>query len=166
MTEEMESARQRRAAAADRYRPPQVELLLVAEAPPPSLERYFYFEDVKEHDSLFRYVVKGLFEEPPSRSNKGDWLEKLKNRRVFLMDLVEDPMAGQPLKDHVEGLIERARKLSPKRIVLIKAAVFDAAFVPLRRAGLPVVNVRIPFPGSGQQMKFEAQFKVALSAPL
>jgi hypothetical protein len=38
-------ARQRRDAAAAEYRPEPIELLLVAEAPPSSLDRYFYFEE-------------------------------------------------------------------------------------------------------------------------
>jgi hypothetical protein len=47
-------APRRRARAARRYRPEKVDLLLVAEAPPSALDRYFYFEDVSEQDSLFR----------------------------------------------------------------------------------------------------------------
>jgi hypothetical protein len=39
-------ARKRREEAAARYRPDSVDLLLVAEAPPSALDRYFYFEDV------------------------------------------------------------------------------------------------------------------------
>jgi hypothetical protein len=34
--------------------------------------------------------------------------------------------------------------------------------VATRRAGLPVIDRRIPFPGSGQQQRFEAEFAVAL----
>jgi hypothetical protein len=48
-----DEARARRAEAAARYRPKAVRLLLVAEAPPSALDRYFYFEDVPEQDSLF-----------------------------------------------------------------------------------------------------------------
>lgn len=36
--------------AASKYRPTKVKVLLVAEAPPGAINRYFYFEDVKEHD--------------------------------------------------------------------------------------------------------------------
>ncbi len=51
-------ARRRRQQAAVRYQPEHVRLLLVAEAPPSSLDRYFYFHDVRGQDSLFRYVVE------------------------------------------------------------------------------------------------------------
>jgi hypothetical protein len=52
------AARRAREAAAALYRPQRVRLLLVAEAPPSALNRYFYFEDVRDQDSLFRYVSK------------------------------------------------------------------------------------------------------------
>jgi hypothetical protein len=39
-----------------------VELLLVAEAPPSALDRYFYFEDVPVQDSLFRYVARAILD--------------------------------------------------------------------------------------------------------
>jgi hypothetical protein len=47
-----------RVASAERYRPDRIRLLLVAEAPPVEQSRYFYYGDVTQHDSLFRYVVK------------------------------------------------------------------------------------------------------------
>ena len=47
-------------------------------------------------------------------------------------------------------------------MILIKAPVYDAAFAPLRDAGLTVVDVKVPFPGSGQQKRFEEQFALAL----
>jgi hypothetical protein len=40
--------------------------------------------------------------------------------------------------------------------------VFDAAYIPLHEAGLPVNGVRVPFPGSGQQKRFEEAFAAAL----
>jgi hypothetical protein len=36
------------------FKPESVDLLLVAEAPPSTLDRYFYVPDVREEDSLFR----------------------------------------------------------------------------------------------------------------
>ena len=42
------------------------------------------------------------------------------------------------------------------------ATVYDTAFQPLMHAGLPVVDERIPFPGSGQQVRFGYVFDRAL----
>lgn len=66
-------------------------MLLVAHAPPKSLERYFYFERVTQNDNLFRYAVKGLFERFPERSSKTASLVQLRDAGVFLIDLLERP---------------------------------------------------------------------------
>jgi hypothetical protein len=42
-------------------------------------------------------------------------------------------------------------------VILIKATVYDVAFYALREARLPVVDERVPFPGSGQQKRFEGR---------
>lgn len=149
--------------AAQTYQPDPVRLLLVAEAPPSALDRYFYFEGVSEHDSLFRYVIRGLFGEAPDRSSKPAWLERLREAGVFLIDVAEEPSGAAALGNHVGGLVARCRALSPEHIVLIKATVYDAAFEALREAGLPVVDRRIPFPGSGQQARFMVAFQEALA---
>jgi hypothetical protein len=157
-----DDARKRREAAAARHRPSEVDLLLVAEAPPSALDRYFYFEDVREHDSLFRYVARMITGEEPSRSNKADLLTQLRHSGVFLIDLKQEPVDGSPLASEVDGLIDRIHDLHPRAIVLIKSSVYDAAFHRLQQAGLPVIDERVPFPGSGQQRRFEETFARAL----
>ena len=77
-----------------KYKPDKIRLLLIAEAPPSSPDRYFYFEDVRE--------------------------------------------------DHRDQ------------------GVYDVVHDPLVEAGLPVVPVRVPFPGSGQQRRFVEAFEKAL----
>jgi hypothetical protein len=120
--------------------------------------------DVREHDALFRYVCRELLGREPTRANKRELLSKLRDRRGFLIDVSEMPWRGGRHADYVPALIERCRELGPRRIVLIKAPVFDAAFRPLVQAGLPVVDVRIPFPTSGRQREFQEAFNRALSA--
>lgn len=156
-----------RRAAALKYQPRKVDLLLVAEAPPCDLDRYFYFEDVPEHDWLFRYVWEALYAEKPNRARKAEHLAALRDAGLFLIDLHEDNVS-QPTKarlaPQVPGLIERCRALKPRRIVLIKSIVYDVAYKPLLAAGLPVVDARMPFPASGQQGKFVAIFRTAVGA--
>ena len=155
-------ARERRTRAARRFKPRKVELLLVAEAPPGTLERYFYFPEVTEHDSLFRYVARAILKIEPTRANKAELLGQLRDRGVFLIDLKRDPVDGTPLADGVPGLLRRVKRLDPEKIILIKATVHDAAYLPLVGAGLPVAPERVPFPGSGQQTRFEEIFARAL----
>lgn len=157
--------RERRAAAAERYKPATVDLLLVAEAPPASPDRYFYFEEVGEHDMLFRETVRVVLGREPSRT-KSEQLDELRRRGIFLIDLKQDPVSGpdEDLSPYVPDLVARAQALGPSRVILIKVNVFDLAFWPLRRAGLPVVGERIPFPRWGQPRRFRERMQQALQA--
>jgi hypothetical protein len=142
-----------------------VRLLLVAEAPPSSLDRYFYFEDVREQDSLFRYVLRAVLGVEPSRTHKAGQLRQLADAGVFLIDLKTEPKSpGESLERFVPGLVARAVSLAPKHVITIKANVCDLVQQPLRAAGLPVVNERVPFPGSGQQHRFLGAMDRALEA--
>jgi hypothetical protein len=156
----------RRRAATAKYQPSAVRLLLVAEAPPCTPDRYFYFERVDQHDWLFRYVWEALTDEKPDRALKASHLAALRDAGVFLIDLHEEsisqPSAAE-LRPHVPGLTERCRSLKPRHIALIKSVVHDVAFEPLKAEGLPVIDARIPFPSSGQQRKFLAAFRGAVA---
>jgi hypothetical protein len=156
-------ARARRTRSARKFRPITIHTLLVAEAPPAALDRYFYFPDVRTQDALFRYVYEGVLGRKPTREAKTAQLTELKQHGLFLIDLSEDPLGEMPLKAFVPDLVRRCQRLNPHRIILIKATVYDAAFAALREAGLPVVNERIPFPGSGRQREFVRAFGRALA---
>lgn len=154
----------KRRAAAKKYQPKKVDLLLVAEAPPCDLDRYFYFEDVAEHDWLFRYVWEALHNEKPAREDKPRCLAALRDAGVFLIDLHEENVSGPTmaqLAPKVTDLVDRCRALKPRHIILIKSIVHDAAYAPLKAAGLPVIDARLPFPASGQQRKFLEGFRQA-----
>jgi hypothetical protein len=160
--DERRQARTRRELAARQYKPEKVGLLLVAEAPPNALDRYFYFPDVRKQDSLFRYVCRALLDCEPTREGKAALLGELRDRGVFLIDLQQDPRDGTPMSEFVPELVERCKSLDPCWIILIKATVFDAAYAALVDAVLPVSSVRVPFPGSGQQRRFLEAFERAL----
>ena len=147
-------ARRRRERAAAAFQPPHVRTLLVAEAPPSALDRYFYFLDVDVQDSLFRHVIEATFGEKPTR-DKRPWLESLRDEGYFLVDLSPDPFDdASVLRPLVPQLVERCARLRPDRIVLIGARVYDLAYGALLAARLPVVDVRLPIPGYGQRKRF------------
>lgn len=157
------SLAQRQAAAA-KYRPRNINLLLVAEAPPCTPGRYFYFEHVDQHDWLFRYVWEGLMSHKPDRTRKAEHLGALRDAGVYMIDLHEEAISQPSLADlrsQVPDLCGRCRTLMPRHIVLIKSSVYDAAFEALRAEGLPTIDERIPFPSSGQQRKFLESFRRA-----
>ena len=155
-------AQQAHAAAAARWRPDRIRCLLVAEAPPSAADRYFYFDTVPTQDALFRHVATVILGDPGERHQKAPRLAALRDAGVFLVDLCLRPVQrGDPLESYVPDLIDRCRALQPDHIILTKATVHDAALVPLRDAGLPVLPNRIPFPGSGQQRRFIEQSTAA-----
>jgi hypothetical protein len=156
-----------RLAAAAKYTPRKVRLLIVAEAPPCATDRYFYFEEVASNDWLFRYVFEGLYGAKPERETKADDLARLRDDGIFLIDLHEDNVSqpdAKTLGACIPGLIDRCRALKPEHIVLIKSIVHDVAFAPLKAAGMPVIDKRLPFPASGQQRNFRVGFREALAA--
>ena len=151
--------------AADRYKPEPVTTLLVGEAPPEALDRYFFFEDVRTADWLFRYVAKGWFglSALPARTEKQRYLRRLCEDGVWLIDVSEEPVTDRrSLVGCIDDLVRRCQELSPRYIILIKTNVFDLCYSPLRAAQLPAVNVRIPFPAAGRQREFEFAFARAL----
>lgn len=148
------AARRRREQAAARYRPERIDTLLVAEAPPSALDRYFYFEDVALHDSLFRHVVQAVLGEKPTR-DKAPYLDELRDRGWFLLHMSEEPFRDRAvLPPLLPDLLVRCEELSPRRIVVVGTRLFDLVHRPMRVAGLPIVDVRLPYPGSGQQRRF------------
>ncbi len=88
----MSEVAETRTVAAARWWPPDLRLLLVAEAPPTAPDRYFYFEHVRTQDSLFRYVHKGLTGRMPSRDGKADGLAALQELGVGLVDVSREPL--------------------------------------------------------------------------
>lgn len=154
-------ARARRDRWARRFRPTHVRLLLIAEAPPSSLDRYFYFPNVATQDSLFREIASAVLSVAPTRENKRDHLEGLRDQGVFMIDAVPEPVEDRYTIE-VGQLMARIRRLNPEKVIIVKTGVYDRIFETLRDAEIPVVPVRIPFPGSGQQVKFRQAFKRAL----
>ena len=157
--------RELRAEAAARFKPADVRLLLIAEAPPSALDRYFYFPTVTTQDSLFRYIARLTLGTEPTRGNKAELLDELRNAGVFLIDVSLDPIGDKSeLRPLVGSAVHRAEALHPEHIILVKASVFDVMFWPLKEAGLPVVERAVPFPGSGQQRRFEEAMGSALDS--
>jgi len=153
----------RRRQAASRYRPNRVRLLVIAASPPADTTRWFYFEDDTPADDLFEEVVRVMFEEERGTQRKEPFLRELRRRGVFMMDLKPDaPRHGEPLAPYVAPLLLNIGPLAPEAIVLIEGDVYDAAYREMKKAGLPVVDVRVPSPSSGHEIEFRRQFRVAL----
>ena len=165
MTLTSEAARRRRDCAAARYRPERIDTLLVSEAPPSARDRYFYFEDVTEHDSLFRHVVQAVLGEKPTR-DKAPYLDALREAGWFLVHVSDEPFHDRKvLPPLVPDLLARCEQLAPTRIIIVGAPLFDLLRNPMRDAGLPLVDVRLPYPGSGQQRRFLEGIRCVITSP-
>lgn len=159
------AARRRRERWARAFRPEAVDLLIGAHAPPASLGRYFYFPNVPRQDSLFREVARAVLKAEPEREDKPALLRRLGEAGVYLIDVSLEPLPdGSDLAPLIPGLVRRIRRLDPQRIVLVKSNVYDEAFDAIRDAGLPVIDQRIPFPGSGRQQQFRVAFARAIKS--
>lgn len=158
-----------------KYKPQKIKYLLIAEAPPDSIDRFFYYDNVKQHDYLFLGVALALYPELKnqfiisgrSADIKKSILHKLKADSFYLLDLSELPltlMTGD-LSAHLPTLVTKIKSVSDAntKIILIKATVYDIAFKYLQDIGFQnVLDVRIPFPGQGGQTLFQQKFKEAL----
>ncbi|HEY0057488.1 MAG TPA: hypothetical protein VGB56_00050 [Flavisolibacter sp.] len=161
--------------ARNKYKPRQVKTLFIAEGPPNSLDRHFYFEDVKQHDSLFLEIMGILYPEQKQRylSSRRDTilktelLESFQEDGYWLMHLSEIPCnLNAPLPTLVPSLLLRLQKEIDKEtpIILIKSSLYDLCYKLLVLQGYKVSNERIPFPGSGQQGVFREKVRKALAS--
>lgn len=151
---------ERRKVTAAKYRPKTVKLLLVTSAPP--AEGDFYDEDAA-FDPLFEDLAQVLFEEPPVPGVRAPYLEELKRRGVFLVELKPDAPRepGESLAAYADWLPTRLDVLEPAHILLVDAATHDAALEKLEKAGLPVETTRIGF-GSGDRKDARGRLRTAL----
>ena len=160
-----------RKTAAARYKPKRSLILFVAESPPQSDDRYFYFENVKGHDWLWIALMKAVYPSQfgatkDERRRKRMWLSKFQESGFQLIDAVKEPLRGTHrrrvlrIKASAPTLISEIQAISPNQIVLIKKSVHDALCQVLKEAGFPVVNQEaLPFPAAGQQTKFQKAFR-------
>lgn len=162
-------------AAREQYKPDLVRCLLIAEALPDSLDRFFYYPDVGRADYLFLGVMQVLY---PSlkeeflaarrpRALKESMLRRFQADGFFLLDILEEPLRRSYglLQRAVPELLSRVEAVASQQtpIVLVKATTFEVAYGPLKAAGYQRIYDRpIPFPSQGWQHRFHALFGGAL----
>jgi len=173
-TTDLSQLKQQLEKARKKYKPQTVKYLLVAEAPPDSVERFFYYNDVRQHDYLFLGIAQTLYPELKeqfllsgrSSEIKNSILEKLQQDGFYLLDLSELPLSllDTNLQSQLPYLVDKISIVSDDntQIILIKANVYDIAFHYLNKKFKNTIDQRISFPGQGGQRKFQDEFKQAL----
>lgn len=159
-----------------KYKPEKLRYLLIAETPPKSdSNRFFYFENVPEQDSLFLETMKVLYPEDTLqvdtreiRINKANFLQRFKNDGFYLIDSLERPFdlnysRSQKVKLIATGqnnLLERINSIIniDTKVILVSATVYNADYDFLKHNRVNVINKElIDFPGSGGQIKFRTK---------
>ena len=170
------------AQARKKYLPDTVNLLFITEAPPtPDRNRYFFFEHVKQGDSLFLEMMKVLFTEEVAsfntvkalRAEKVYFLERFQSAGFHLIHAADTPLLDtiaterrniykQNLPDLIKQIDALASKSTP--IILVSAVVHEACFEGLTEADYTVLNdTMIEFPNSGQQINFRRKLTALLN---
>ncbi len=159
--------------ARKKYKPEKIKIIFIAEAPPDSLDRFFYYENVKKADYLFLGIIDALYpnlKESFLKSKrtpeiKQKILSQFKRDGFYLLDLYELPISMK-----FESKINARKKLSEKlkkicnketSIILIKKDVYDNVYDFLK-SNFNVINKKINFPSNGWQKKFKEKFTEAL----
>ena len=110
MNDEDGFSRERYESAAAKYRPRKTRVLFVAEAPPSSIDRYFYFEDVKRQDALWVELMKAVFgtenwtTTKHERKRKRDWLLKFQENGYSLLTPLRRPWTV-PIRPELKGSV-------------------------------------------------------------
>src|ERR1700722_4997124 len=119
-----------------RYKPATVRVLFIAEAPPAfRFNRLFYFEDLRDGDTLFLEMMKTLYGSAVGftedgfssgssaagiRSRKSELLARFMREGYFLTDASEEPMPDRAsssqklalLRASVPRMIDRLKELA------------------------------------------------------
>ena len=173
-----------------RYKPATVRVLFIAEAPPAfRFNRLFYFENLRNGDTLFLEMMKTLYGSavgfiensfaPGSsakgiRSRKPELLAHFMRDGYFLIDASEEPMPDRASSSQklalllaaVPRLIVRLKEFAIDKntpIVLIGAVTYSACAQSLMNLGFNVINeAMIDHPARGGQMRFRQKLRRTL----
>jgi hypothetical protein len=184
------NAQQRFREATRRYRPDQLRVLFIAEAPPAiKVHRFFYFTDLTSGDTLFLEMMKVLYPvevgyihgsfQPGSsvrqiRQRKPELLRRFQNDGYHLIDACEQPMPDgadtatktRLMRSTLPLLQNKVRHLVAEQqvaIVLIGGVTYSVCAETLRLDKRNVVNnAMINHPARGNQKLFRRKLETVL----
>ena len=145
------------------YKPENIKYLWIVESPPfSSPPRYFYRPELTKFDSLFREVMKSLNIVPTNPKEKS--LRQFMEMGHFLIDSAKCPvdkghshLKSKMIKNCSDLLKNEVSSLNPKNIFIIKSSIFSTVLNSLKEINYQSIvlnDTPIPFPGSGQQIRF------------
>lgn len=143
------------------YRPEQVRVLFVGEAPPAS-GAFFYQRD----SGLYR-ALSTTFEEAFPRLRRRDFLAKFRDLGCYLVDLCERPVDRFEPRERSKArrmgearLACVVRRLRPLAIVVLLRSINENSARAERVAGWSGEHIVVPYPG--RWVRWRAQFREIL----
>lgn len=164
---------ERYSVARNKYKPPNIRVLFIAESPPSS-GGYFYAETTIGKDHLFRETMRSLKFWPSRRPmrkgcDKRSMLNEFRSLGFFLIDTCEFPVDKlRPTERRISTLRGaltlpgRVGALCPDRILIVKKTVFKPALQALSEtdfAGRVLNTEALPFPSHGNQKKYRTMLR-------
>jgi hypothetical protein len=159
----------------EKYRPKQLNVLLIGESPPDpnSGDRRFFYSPHLRADNLYRGVAGAAYADDAlvNIRDKPATLAKLQADGFWLIDAVDLPINKQPpkqrrlaIKHAIPILIDRCAKLSPRLgVIIVHGGVYAAVEPALRASGVRVLHrSAILFPLGNFRARFIAEFQACL----
>lgn len=177
--------------AASRYLPQHLRLLFIAEAPPAyKVNRFFYFTDLTNGDTLFLEMMKVLYPAETAyvhdgfqpgfsakliRQRKPELLRRFQSDGYYLIDAYEQPMPDSADQAAKARLMQSTLPLLQRKvqrlvgehhvpIIMIGAVTYSICAEALRLDGRQVTNqTAIDHPARGGQKRFRAKLRSVLN---
>ena len=149
MTEEREELR-------CSYKPDSVKLLLLGEAPPSKLEKFFY-----SGAAITAHTAKAFGSKFDTAHEPKTFLKHFKDSDCYLEDILHEPVASQETKnkqlaDAFPDFCHRLKALGPHYVVVFLKGLDLYVRTALAQTGLNPDYHVLPFPGHGHQTKYTA----------
>ncbi len=138
-----------------RFRPDRITTLFVGESAPASGD-FFYFGK----NAMLRHMQRAVAQSP---CEDGDFLQRLKSYGWYLDDLVLEPVNKLTKSEReakclaaLNSLASRIAEYRPLAIVSLLMSIKGVVYAAADVAGSDAIRFAVPFPGMGQQTRFQA----------
>jgi hypothetical protein len=138
-----------------RFRPERITTLFVGESAPASGDFFYY-----GNTAMFRHMQRAV---EHALGEGGDFLERFKAMGWYLDDLAPTPVNRLPQRQRMakcldarDNLAKRIAEYRPLAIVSLLRSIEDIVNDAAKRAGSSAPRYAVPFPGMGQQARFQS----------
>lgn len=166
-------------AAAQKYKPDKIEVLIIAESPPPfrnKAARYFYFDELSEPENLYHGVMTAIYGNrfDASHQMKPNNLRQFCHDGFFLIDAVKFPFyeiqdasdKQNVIKSYASDRAREVKTLGAEHVILVHPNVYAGLKDTFDKNKIAVLNsgpIRFPIRNDPEAFQeFVRDFKGAL----